>query len=124
MVTYAEHLKRILTQVLDSYETLADVENHPLGLDCLKKEMLRINGSLKAILSNIDASKIRSSDYAPLCSKFRRYLDNYDFEGEMAAMASLYSEDSMRVNNMRIKILEALCDRKMIEYIRYVIDDL
>lgn len=103
---------------------LSDVNGNPMNLDDLRKETLKIRGLLQAILSNIDESAIPSSDFGSLRSKFKRYLDDYDFEGEMFVIAQIYSEDVLRINNMRIKILEALCDRKMMESVKYMVDEL
>jgi len=48
-------------------------------------------------------------------------LDNYYFEKEIETMASLYSNDLKRVKNMRLKILEALEDRKMMDEVEELI---
>ena len=115
MVTYNEHLKNILTQILDSYHILRDIQDKPGDLDNIKKEMLKINGFLKVATNNIDEYKISHSDFKKLKSKFSHYLENYFFEKEIETMAPLYSKDTHRVKNMRFKIIEALEDKKMIE---------
>lgn len=115
MVTYSGHLKRVLLQVLESHGMLADIKNIPLDIDGIKREMLRINGSLKAVLSSVPESSIANSDYKALRAKFAAYLDSYDFEGELDAMYMLYAEDVMRINNVRAKILEALEDKNMMK---------
>ncbi len=124
MVTYAAHLGRILRQVLESHDTLADIKGTPLDIDRIRREVLRINGSLRAVLSNIPESSIRLLDFELLRPKLAKYMDEYDFEGELDTMDALYSEDVMRINNIRIKILEALRDRKMIESVRELVDEL
>ena len=115
MVTYNEHLKKILAQTLDSYHILRDIEDKPGDLDKIKKEMLKINGFLKVATNNIDEYKISHSDFKKLKSKFSHYLENYFFEKEIETMAPLYSNDIHRVKNMRFKIIEALEDKKMME---------
>lgn len=77
--------------------------------------MLKINGFLKVITNKIDAEKIPSSDFRPLKTKFQQYLQNYSFEQEIETMVPLYSDDVHRIKNMRLKILEALEDKKMID---------
>lgn len=114
VVTYNEHLKKILTQTLESYHILQEIQDKPGDLDLIKKEMLRINGFLKVTANNIDEYKISHSDFKKLKSKCKHYLDNYFFEKEIETMAPLYSNDMHRVKNMRIKIIEALEDKKMI----------
>ncbi|HJJ22725.1 MAG TPA: hypothetical protein OQH54_03295 [Nitrosopumilus sp.] len=121
MVTYNEHLKNILTQVLGSYSNLKEINDKPNDLNVIKLEMLKINGFLKVVLKKFDADKIISSDFKTVKSKFQHYLDNYYFEQEIETMAPLYSNDVSRVKNMRLKILEALEERKMMDDIKELI---
>ena len=122
MVTYNEHLKKILSQTLESYNILREIQDKPGDLDNIKKEMLKINGFLKVATNNIDEYKISHSDFKKLKSKFSNYLENYFFEKEIETMAPLYSNDTHRVKNMRFKIIEALEDKKMIDDIGDLIE--
>ncbi len=122
MVTYNEYLKKILSQTLDSYNGLKEIQDKPGDLDHIKKEMLKINGFLKVATNNLDDGKITLSDFKKLKSKFEHYLENYFFEKEIETMAPLYSDDVNRVKNMRLKIIEALEDRKMMEGIGDLIE--
>ena len=63
MVTYNEYLKKILSQILESYDNLRKIEDKPGDLDIIKKEMLKINGFLKVSVNNIDEYKITLSDF-------------------------------------------------------------
>jgi len=122
MVTYNEYLKNILKQILDSYNMLKEIEDKKEDLNNIKKEMLKINGFIKVVLKKIDSDKITSSNFRIIKSKFQHYLENYYFEKEIETMAPLYSNDLSRVKNMRLKILEALEDRKMMEEIKELIE--
>ena len=122
MVTYNDHLKNILVQILESYNHLKEVKDIPGDLDNIKKEMLKINGFLKVITNKIDIEKIPSSDFKPLKSKLQQYLQNYSFEQEIEMMIPLYSDDIHRIKNMRLKILEALEDKKMIDDVESLIE--
>jgi len=122
MVTYNEYLKNILNQILDSYIILKEINDKKEDLNDIKKEMLKINGFLKVVLRKIDSDKINSSNFKIIKSKFQHYLDNYYFEKEIETMASLYSNDLSRVKNMRLKILEALEERKMMDTISELIE--
>jgi len=122
MVTYNEYLKNILNQILDSYTILKKIDDKKEDLDFIKKEMLKINGFLKVVLNKIDSDKIHSSDFKIVKSKFQHYLDNYYFEKEIETMAPLYSDDLSRVKNMRLKILEALEGRRMMEDVEELIE--
>ena len=122
MVTYNEYLKNILEQIVDSYNTLREINDKKEDLEFIKIEMLKINGFIKVVLRKIDSDKITSSNFKIIQSKFQHYLDNYYFEKEIETMAPLYSNDLNRVKNMRLKILEALEDRKMMDKVVELIE--
>jgi hypothetical protein len=122
VVTYNEYLQSILIKILDSYNTLKQINDNPGDLDNIKKEHLRINGFIKVVLNKIDTNKIPASDFKTLKSKFQYYLDNYYFEKEIETMTSLYSNDVYRIKNMRLKILEALEDKRMMDEIEELIE--
>jgi len=122
MVTYNEYLKNIFEQILDSYNILKEINDKKEDLNNIKLEMLKINGFVKVVLRKIDSDKISSSNFKMIKSKFQHYLDNYYFEKEIETMAPLYSNDLSRVKNMRLKILEALEDKKMMESIDELIE--
>ncbi len=122
MVTYNEYLKNILEQIVDSYNNLREINDKKEDLEFIKIEMLKINGFVKVVLRKIDSDKITSSNFKIIQSKFQHYLDNYYFEKEIETMAPLYSDDLNRVKNMRLKILEALEDRKMMDKVVELIE--
>lgn len=123
MVTY-EYLKSVLEKIIVTHNTLAKLEDKPGDLVIIKKEILKINGFFQVLVNNIDAEKFQSTDFLDLKSKFEYYLKNYSFEKEIETMAILYSEDSNRLKNMRLKILESLEDKKLIDNIKYIIEKL
>ena len=122
MVTYNEYLKSILSQILDSYHTLKTINDKPGDLDIIKKEISKINGFIKVVLLKIDSDKIPASDFRVVRSKFRFYLDNYFFVKEIETMAPLYSNDVFRIKNMRLKVLESLEYRTMMEDVEELIE--
>jgi len=122
MVTYNEYLKNIFNQILDTYNVLKKIDEKKEDLDIVKKEMLKINGFLKVVLRKIDSDKIQSSKFEIVQSKFQYYLDNYYFEKEIETMAPLYSNDLSRVKNMRLKILEAIDEKKMMDDVEELIE--
>ena len=124
VVTYIEHLKNILNHILDSYQILDEIEDKPGDLSKIEKEMLKINGFIRVVSNKIDPDNIPVSDFKILRIKFSQYLENYSFEAEIKTMASLYSDDMSRVKNMRLKILEALKSKHMIDDARELMDDL
>ena len=124
VVTYNEHLKNILSHILDSYQILTEIEDKPGDLAKIEKEMLKINGFIKVVSNKIDIDKISRSDFGIVKTKFAQYLENYSFEKEIKTMASLYSNDMSRVKNMRLKILEALKNKHMIDDVKELMENL
>lgn len=124
MVTYYEYLKSILEKIISAHDTLAKLEDKPGDLTIIKKEILKINGFFQVLINKIDTEKFQSTDLSDLKSKFEHYLENYSFEKEIETMAPLYSEDSNRLKNMRLKILESLADKKLMDNIEYMVEKL
>ena len=124
VVTYNEHLKNILSHILDSYHILTEIEDKPGDLAKIEKEMLKINGFIKVVSNKIDIDKITRSDFEIVKTKFAQYLENYSFEKEIKTMASLYSNDMSRVKNMRLKILESLKNKHMIDDVKELMENL
>ena len=124
MVTYTEHLKKILVQFFNSYKILKEFEDEPGDLEHIRKELLKINGFLKVITKKIDVDKIPLSDYKLLKTKLQNYLDSYYFEKEIDTMTPLYVDDIYRIKNMRLKILEALESKQMMYSVKEIIEKL
>ena len=124
VVTYNEHLKNILSHILDSYQILTEIEDKPGDLAKIEKEMLKINGFIRVVSNKIDIDKITRSDFGIVKTKFAQYLENYSFEKEIKTMASLYSDDMSRVKNMRLKILEALKNKHMIDDVKELTENI
>ena len=120
-----DRLKRILLHILEAHHNLELIHGDKQGdLDCIKKEMLKINGFVRVCVNNIDQYSITISDFKGLKSKFVYYLENYSFEKEIETMTLLYSNDPARIRNMAFKIIEAHKDRKMIQSIKDVVEKL
>ena len=63
MVTYVEHLKKILNNIIDSYHILETIDDKPGDLVKIEKEMLKINGFVKVVSNKIDPDKIPNSNF-------------------------------------------------------------
>ena len=124
MVTYTEYLKKILNHIVDSYHILETIEDKPGDLAKIEKQMLKINGFIKVISNKIDSDKIHISNFKIIQKKFLEYLENYSFEKEIVTMTPLYSNDVSRIKNMRLKILEALKNKNMIDNVKELLDKL
>jgi hypothetical protein len=124
VVTYVEYLKKILNHIVDSYHILETIEDKPGDLAKIEKQMLKINGFIKVISNKIDSDKIPTSNFKIIQKKFLEYLENYSFEKEIVTMTPLYSNDVSRIKNMRLKILEALKNKNMIDNVKDLLDKL
>jgi len=124
MVTHYDYLKSILEKILIAHNTLTKLDDNPGDLDLIKKETLKINGFFHVFINKVNTENYQLPDLSDLKSKFEYYLNDYSFEKEMDTMASLYSDDSDRLKNMRLKILESLMDKKLIDNIEYTIEKL
>ena len=124
MVTYYEYLKSVLEKIIVAHNILAKLEDKPGDLIIIKKEILKIGGFFQVLVNKIDTEKFHLSDFSDLKSKLEYYLKNYSFEKEIETIAILYSEDSNRLKNMRLKILESLEDKKLMDNIEYIVEKL
>ncbi len=122
MVTYNDYLKGILEKVQIAYNTLEKLEDKPGDLDTIKKEISKIKGFFQVFITKTDNDNNPLSDFSELKSKFEHYLDMYSFEKEIETMAPLYANDSNRLKNIRLKILESLSDKKLMNDIKYILD--
>ena len=124
VVTYVEYLKKILNHIVDSYHILETIEDKPGDLAKIEKQMLKINGFIKVISNKVDSDKIPISNFKIIKKNFLEYLENYSFEKEILTMTPLYSNDVSRIKNMRLKILEALKNKNMIDNVKELLDKL
>ena len=119
-----EYFKNVLDQILDSYKIIQNLKDQSGDLEIIKKELLKINGRFNVIVKKIGTPEFSSRDLLELKSKVKKYLENYYFVQEIDTMSPLYSEDSDRIKNMRLKILESLEDRRLIDKIKEVVEGL
>jgi len=120
MVTFDEYIKGILKQVLDSYQILLELEDKPDDLKIIKNELLKINGFLRVIVKKINSSNIQLDSFVKLSKRSKYYLESHDFEREIDTMSNLYSTDPNRLKNIRLKIIESLQDKKLMETIENI----
>lgn len=120
MVITDQYLKSILKQILESYNTLLKIRDKPGDLELIKIEILKINGFLKVIIKKIESSSTQTDTFVKLLKLSKHFLENYSFEREIDTMSDLYSNDSDRIKNIRLKIIDSLQDKKLIETIETI----
>ena len=121
MESFEEYVKTQLERIIESYDLLAELPDKPGSLDVIKKQTLKISGVLRVLNTKIDKVGRNIDAFVEFSKSSKSYLKNYDFEREINTMADLYSEDVFRLKNIRLKILESLNDKKLMEKIQNLI---
>lgn len=124
MVTWNEYLKGIFEKTVDSYSILLKLNDKPGDLEIIKKESLRIVGFFNVIIKKLESENYPSKNLSDLKIKLENYMNSYYFAKELETMTPLYSEDTNRIKNMRLKIIESLEDKKLMDRIKETIEDL
>ena len=124
MGTWNEYLKGLLQKIMKSHSVLSELKDNPGDLEIINRELLRITGFFNVVVAKLESENFQSKDISDLKPKLKNYLDTYYFEKEIETMAPLYSDDPNRIKNLRLKILESLEDKKLMDRIQDAIDDL
>ena len=109
-----DYIKNILKQVIDSYKTLNELKNNPGDLEIIKRESSKIQGLVQVLVNKIEKSGNDSDAYVGFLSASNSYLKDYSFHNEIDRISQLYSDDPHRTRNMRLSILAALEETKLI----------
>lgn len=124
MITLDEYLKGILKQILDSYAILDELPDKPGDLEIIHREWLKIFGQFRVIINKLEKTPKNQDIYFELLKRLKHYTENNDFEREINTMSQLYSTDINRLKNIRLKILESLNERKLMEKIESMMKEL
>jgi len=121
LIDFNEYLKGILQQILDSYKTLTELNDNPNDLEIIKKELSKIRGHKQVIGRKLGVKKYQSDHLVTLYKLSRYYIDTYDFAREIENLAPVYFNDSNRLKNLRLLIIDSLNDRKLIEKLQAIL---
>jgi len=116
-----EYLKGILGQILASYKILTELNDGPDDLDMIKKELAKIRGLLQVISSKLGGKKYQSDHLVTLYKLSIYYIDTYDFTREIENLSQIYFNDSNRLKNLRLLIIDSLNDKKLIEKLQAIL---
>jgi len=122
--SFHEYLKGILKQILNSYQILTELNDVPNDLEIINKEFSKIKGSLQVIKNKLEEKKHQSDNLVTLHKLSSYYIENYDFAREIKLLSQIYSNDSNRLKNIRLLIIESLNDRKLIEKFQIILNKL
>lgn len=121
MVTFEQYFKGVLQQVDDSYTLLQNLRDKPGDLEILRRELAKINGLFIALANKLESNKQELADYQHILSPIRKYLEGHEFFREMDTMALLYSEDPLRLKNLRLSILDSVKENNLLEHIQSIL---
>ena len=124
MVTIDKYLKGILDQILTSYKILIELNDNPNDLETIKKELAKIGGLLQVISRKLDNKQYQSDHLVTLYKLATYYIDTYDFTREIEMLAQIYYNDSNRLKNLRLLIINSLNDKKLIENLQTILTEL
>ena len=112
-----EYLNNVMKKILNSYSIIENLSDRPIDLELLEVEVRRINGFLLVLSKKIILLGNNSSDTKNLEKKIIFYMQNYDFSREINLLLDTYSEDSLRVRNIRDSVLKSLNENELIQKI-------
>ena len=124
MVTWNEYLKSIFEKAILSYQNLSELTDTPGDLQIIERELFKITGFFQVAVTKLRTDNYQSQDLSSLKPKLEHYLESYSFEKEIETMSQLYFEDTSRIKNLRLKILESLNDNKLMERIHDTVAEL
>jgi len=124
MIEFDSYVKGILNQVMDSYRILENLNDKPGDLDIIMIQLSKIIGLLNALIRKLNSTTSTSDEIVELSSKVAYYLENYDFSREIEQLSKLYQGDSHRIKNLRSAMLASFNDKRFIEKIEFLSNDL
>ena len=85
----------------------------------LDVELLKINGLLKVLQRKSEEFVEKNPNFSKLQKKIKLYFENYYFIEELEKIKDVYSEDPLRIKNIKNSIITSLENDKLI----YLIGD-
>ena len=121
MISIDEYLKGILGQILASYKILAELNDEPKDLAIIKKELSKIRGLLLVLSNKLDNKKYQSDHLVSLYKLSTYYVTVYDFAWEIEKLSQIYYNDSNRLKNLRLLIINSLNDKNLVEKLETIL---
>ena len=112
-----EYLNSILKKILNSYSIIDELSDKAIDLELLEVEVRKINGLFLVLSKKVTSLTNNSPDAKNLEKNIVYYIQNYDFLREINLLLNTYSEDSLRVRNIRQSVIKSLNENKLIQKI-------
>jgi|TARA_B100001146_G_scaffold140167_1_gene122979 hypothetical protein len=121
LIAIDEYLKGILGQILASYKVLSSLNDEPKDLAIIKKELSKIRGLLLVLSNKLDNKKYQSDHLVSLYKLSTYYVTAYDFAWEIEKLSQIYYNDSNRLKNLRLLIINSLNDKNLVEKLETIL---
>ena len=114
MVTTIEYFHDLMKKILKSYDVIKNLGDTKTDLQILDVELTKINGLLKVLLRKSKEYSTLNTEFPKLQIKLQRYFENHYFTNELEKIKEIYSEDPLRVKNIRTSIINSLQENQLI----------
>jgi len=116
-----DYLKNLIQQASDSYDLLNNLKDKPGDIEIIKRELAKIRGLVQVVINKIEKSGNISDSYVELLNMSKAYLEDYDFTRPIEDVSGLYSQDPLRIKNMRLSIILSLEESQLIFKIQSIL---
>lgn len=124
MTDFNQYLKNIIQQILDSYGILLKLNDDSGDLDIIKRESSKISGLFQVIANKLEQSEDNRDNIILLRKVSERYVENYDFSQEIDILSDIYFDDSARIKNIRLSIIDSLENYDTVDKLREILEKL
>ena len=124
MTDFNQYLKNIIQQILDSYGILLKLNDDSGDLDVIKRESSKISGLFQVIANKLEQSEDNRDNIISLQKVSERYVENYDFSQEIDILSDIYFDDSARIKNIRLSIIDSLENYDTVDKLREILEKL
>ena len=119
-----EYLKDLMKKILNSYSIIESLSDGPSDLESLQIELKKINGFLLVLSRKTTLLENNLPNAKFLEKNIKLYFQNYEFSREIILLLDTYSEDSIRVRNIRDSVIKSLEDNSLIQKIYDISNEL
>ena len=103
-----------MKKILESYNIMKNLGETRDDLFVLDVELTKTNGLLKVLLRKTNEFSNKNLEFSKLHNKLEKYFENHYFTNELEKIKEIYSEDPLRVKNIRDSVINSLQDNQLI----------
>ena len=118
------YLKDLMKNILNSYSIIESLSDGPSDLVSLQIELKKINGFLLVLSRKTTLLENNLANAKFLEKNIKLYFQNYEFSRKIILLLDTYSEDSIRVRNIRDSVIKSLEDNSLIQKIYDISNEL